>query len=92
MESLGKRYRPWLVVSLVVLVLSLLSLGVVVTVIFVYFSGSDVPLWLELLFVVTVLGVAAGFAGFLGMMMLAGWNSFRNGQKVQVLPPEERHG
>ncbi len=87
-ESIGRRYRPWLIVSLVILVMSLMSLGLVVTVMFVYFSGLEKPLWLELLFVVTVLGVMVGFAGFFVMMMLAGWNSFREGQKVQVLPPE----
>lgn len=89
-ESLGKRYRPWLIASLVILVGSLMSLALVVTVMFVYFSGLEKPLWLELLFVVTGLGVMAGFAGFFLMMMLAGWNSFREGQRVQVISPENQ--
>ena len=91
-ESIGKRYKPWLIASLVILVGSLLSLGVVVTGMFVYFSGLDKPLWLELLFVVAALGVAVGFAGFFVMMLLAGWKSFREGRRVQVLPPEGRQG
>ena len=87
-QSIGKHYKPWLVGSLAMLVLSLMGLGLVVTVLFVYFSGLEKPLWLELLFVLALLGVGLGFAGFFLMMMLAGWRSFREGQKVQVLPPE----
>lgn len=86
-EPIGKSYQPWLVASLVVLVLSLLLLAVAGTVLFVSYAGVDAPLWAELLLAVAVLGVAAGFAGFFGLMMIAGWTSFRERRRVQVISP-----
>ena len=59
-ESIGKAYKPWIVVSLVVLVGSLLLLAVVGTVGFIYFASTGMPIWLILLGVVSALGVAFG--------------------------------
>jgi len=85
-ESLGKAYRPWLIASVAVLVVSLLLLAFVGTMAFV--GSSQAPLWLIALGVVAVLGVAVGFAGFFLMMLAAGWKSFREARRVQVIPPE----
>jgi H+/Cl- antiporter ClcA len=90
-ESLGKAYKPWLIASVAVLVASLLLLAVVGTMGFVYYADVDMPLWLNLLGVVAVLGVAIGFGGFFLMMVLASWRSFREARRVQVIPPEH-HG
>ena len=88
-ESIGKAYKPWIILSLVVLVGSLLMLAVVGTVGFVYFASSGMPIWLILLGVVAALGIALGFGGFFLLMMTAGWRSFREARKVQILPPEK---
>ena len=85
-ESLGKAYRPWLIASVAVLVASLLLLAFVGTMAFV--GPAQAPLWLIALGVVAVLGVAVGFAGFFLMMLAAGWKSFREARRVQVIPPE----
>lgn len=75
-------------VSLAVLIGSLFLLGVVGTVAFVGAQGAPTPLWVIVLGVVAVLGIAAGFGGFLLIMVVAGWQSFRTSRKVQVIPPE----
>jgi Na+-transporting NADH:ubiquinone oxidoreductase subunit NqrD len=80
-ESIGKAYKPWLILSLSVLVGSLVLAGVAVIAGFSSFSASSTPLW------VIVLGVTAGFGGFFLLMVIAGWKSFREGQRVQVIPP-----
>ena len=86
-SPIGKSYKPWLIGSVVILVLALMSLAVTVTISFVYFAGKDSPLWLIVLFVLSALGVALGFAGVFGLMTLAGWQSFREGRRVQVISP-----
>lgn len=87
-ESIGKAYKPWLLVSLTVLIGSLMLLAVAGTVAFVGAPGGPTPLWVIVLGVVSVLGVAAGFGGFLLIMVVAGWQSWRTSRKVQVIPPE----
>jgi uncharacterized integral membrane protein len=84
---MGKSYKPWLIASLAILVLALMCLTVTVTVSFVYFTGKDSPIWLIVLFILSAMGVGLGFAGFFGLMVFAGWQSFREGQRVQVISP-----
>jgi len=86
-QSIGKAYKPWLIASLVVLVASLGLLAVTMTVAFLYFSGAVTPLWVIVLAVVGALGLGVGFGGFFLIMMVAGWHSFREQRRVQVLPP-----
>jgi len=87
-ESIGKAYKPWLLVSLTVLVGGLLLLVVAGTVAFISFNGTETPLWVIVLGVLGAFGLGLGFGGFFLMMMLAGWHSFREARRVQVLPPE----
>jgi len=88
-ESIGKAYKPYLLASLAVLIGSLVLLGVVGTVAFVGTTGEPTPLWVIVLGVVAVLGLAAGFSGFFLIMVVAGWQSFRAARKVQVIPPSQ---
>ena len=85
-ESIPKVYKPWLIVSLAILIASLLLLGVVGTVSFV--STAKTPIWLILVGVVAALGIAVGFAGFFLIMLTAGWHSFRESRRVQIIPPD----
>lgn len=88
-SSIGKAYKPWLLASLVVLVGSLMLLAVAGTVAFVGNTGDPVPLWVIVLGAVAALGVAMGFGGFFLMMVVAGWASWRESRKVQVISPEQ---
>ncbi len=86
-ESIGKAYKPWLILSVAVLIGSLLLLGVAMTVAFV--GRSEVtPLWVIVLGVLGALGVGLGFGGFFLMMVAAGWGAWRESRRVQILPPE----
>ena len=87
-ESVGKGYKPWIVLSVAVLVGSLLLLIVTVFIGFVYYSETGQPLWVVLMGVLSVLGIGLGFGGFFLLMMAAGWLSWRKERRVQVLPPE----
>jgi hypothetical protein len=91
-KAIPDRAKKWLMASLAVLLFSLvLVLGDIVAA-FVYFADKTDPLWVTLLGVAGVLGVAVGFAGFFLLMAIAGWRSFREARRVQVIPPvrEER--
>ena len=90
-ESIGKAYKPWIIASVVVLVGSLMLLAVVGTIGFVYYASSGMPIWLILLGVAAALGVALGFGGFFLLMMTAGWKSFRDDRKVQIISPDHDH-
>ena len=87
-ESVPKGYKPWLIANLVLLVGSLALLMVVMGIAFVTYHGEGLPIWVVVLGGLGALGLMAGFGGFFLMMMVAGWNSFREGRRVQVLPPE----
>ena len=87
-SSIGKAYKPWLLASLVVLVGSLLLLAVAGTVAFVGNTGDPVPLWAIVMGALAGLGVAVGFGGFFLIMVVAGWVSWREARRVQVLSPE----
>ncbi len=87
-ESLGRGYKPWLIGSLVVLVGSLLTLAAAAAGAFIWYSDTSAPVWLVVIGVLAVLGVAAGFAGFVVMMATAGWKSFRM-DKAASTPEKE---
>ena len=89
-ESLPKGYKPWLIASLVVLVGSLILLAVAVTAAFVTFQDVSAPLWVVMLGAISVLGVVAGFGGLFLLMATAGYLSWRDGRKVQVIRPGEK--
>ena len=88
-ESLPKGYKPWLVVSIIVLVGSLILLAIAVTAAFLTFADKASPLWVVILGVLSLLGVALGFGGLFLLLVTAGYRSFREGRRVQVLPPEQ---
>lgn len=83
-----KSYKPWIILSVVVLVGSLLLLAVAVTMGMVEFRDPTTPVWVIVIGVLSVLGILAGFSGFFGLLLFAGWQAWREGRKVQVLPPE----
>lgn len=87
-EPVGKAYKPWLILSLVVLVGSLFLLTVTVAAAFISFGQQTTPLWIVILGVLAVLGIGLGFGGFLLIMLTAGYKNWREGRRVQVLPPE----
>ncbi len=86
-DSLPKGYKPWLILSVAVLVGSLILLAVAVTVAFVTFSEKSAPLWDVVLGVAAVLGIVGGFGGLFLLMATAGFLSWRESRRVQVLPP-----
>jgi len=87
-ESLPKGYKPWIVASVAVLVLSLIMLAIAVTEAFIAFQQSATPLWAVALGAISVFGIVAGFGGLFLLMAFAGYRTFREARKVQVLPPE----
>ena len=87
-ESIGKAYKPWLLMSLAVLVGSLILLAVAGTVAFVGAADVATPLWVIVLAAVAGLGVVLGFGGFFLIMVVAGWASWKEARRVQVISPE----
>ncbi len=87
-ESIPSGYRPWIVASIAVLVVSLMLLAGTVGASFFYFEDRGSPLWVVILGGVAVFGVLLGFSGFFVMMMIAGWRSFQESRRVQVLSPQ----
>ena len=87
-ESLPKGYKPWLILSLVVLVGSLVLLGVAVVAAFGIFAETSPPLWVVVLGAVAALGIAAGFGGLFLLLATAGWLSWRESRRVTLLPPQ----
>lgn len=88
-ESLPKGYKPWLIMSVGVLVLSLMVLAVAVTEAFVAFAQQTTPLWVVVVGCASVVGVAVGFGGLFLLLATAGWLSWREGRRVQVISPEK---
>jgi len=89
MTPIPSSYKPWIILSLVILVGALILFAVDVTAGFLYFEHAT-PLWVIVLGVVAVLGVAAGFGGFFLLMLLAGWTASRESRRVQILKAGER--
>lgn len=86
-ESLGRGYKPWLIACVVLLVGSLLVLAASAAGAFVWFSETGAPVWLVVVGVLAVLGVAAGFAGMIVLLATAGWKSFRQEKLMPVEIP-----
>lgn len=91
-ESVGKRYKPWLIASVACFVLSLVLLATVVVVSFFYFGSSDAPLWATVLGVLAVLGILAGIGGLMGCMAVAGITSYRADRRARLAPLPEPAG
>jgi uncharacterized membrane protein len=87
-ESLPKGYKPWLIASVVVLVGSLGVLAVAVTAAFWTFADTTAPLWVVVVGALSLLGVGVGFGGLFLLLVTAGYKSFREDRRVQVIPPE----
>ena len=83
-ESLPKGYKPFIVASLAILVLSLVLLVGAVVAAFFFFGGEGTPLWVVVMGGFAVFGIALGFAGFLGMMLVAGWRSFKESRRARL--------
>ena len=88
-ESLPKGYKPFIIASLTILVLSLVLLAGAVVAAFVFFGGEGTPLWVVVMGGFAVFGIALGFAGFLGMMLVAGWRSFKESRRARLGAPAE---
>ena len=83
-DPVPRAYRPWLLLSLLVLVGSLFLLAILVVVVFIRFGATTAtPIWLILLGVVAALGILLGFAGFLLLMLAAGYTSWRAARKIE---------
>ncbi len=87
-ESIGKAYKPFLIASLVVLVGSLGVLAIAMTLAFLDYTGRPMPLGLTVFAVLGALGLGLGFAGFFLIMLAAAWQTWREGRRVQVIPPQ----
>ena len=86
-ESIPKAYKPWLVASVVVLVGSLGLLAAAVLAAFLFYAETTSPLWVIVLGAFAVLGVGLGFGGLFLLLVVAGISAFREGQRVEVIPP-----
>ena len=84
-----KAYTPWIIVSTLALIGGLLLLAVAVTAAFVTFAAVGTPLWVIVIGVFAVIGIVGGFGGLFLLLGAAAWTSWREGRRVQVLPPAE---
>jgi hypothetical protein len=80
-------FKWGLVASVSVLLTSLVLFVGDIVAGFVYFSREATPLWVTVLGAVAALGIAVGFAGFFLLMAIAGWRSYRESKRVQVISP-----
>jgi hypothetical protein len=87
-DSIPKGYKPWLIASVAVLVGSLGVLAIAVTAAFWTFADTAAPLWVVALGAISLLGIGVGFGGLFLLLATAGYRSFRENRRVQVLPPE----
>jgi mannose/fructose/N-acetylgalactosamine-specific phosphotransferase system component IIC len=91
-KALPDGFKGWIVASVSLLLVSLvLVLGDIVAA-FVYFSDKTSPPWVTLLGVAGALGVGLGFAGLFLLMAIAGWRSYRESRRVQVISPGRESG
>ncbi|WP_158791031.1 hypothetical protein [Granulicella sp. L60] len=86
-KPLPDGFKTWIVVSVSLLLFSLLLVLGDIVAAFVYFSDKTNPLWVTLLGVAGALGVALGFGGLFLLMAIAGWQSYRESRRVQIIPP-----
>ena len=87
-ESLPRGYAPWLIASVAVLLVSLGLLAVAVTAAFWTFAAQSAPLWVVVLGALSIFGIALGFGGLFLLLAVAGYKTWRESRRVQVLPPE----
>jgi hypothetical protein len=87
-KALPDQFKGWIVASVSLLMVSLvLVLGDIVAA-FVYFSEKTSPWWVTLIGVVGAFGVVLGFAGLFLLMAIAGWRSYRESKRVQIISPD----
>jgi hypothetical protein len=89
-SPIPKAYRPWMMLSLAVLVVSLLALVIAASLAFVYYANVLTPLWLTLVGALAGFGVVAGFGGFFLMLLVAGYRSFKEDSVPVSKPDNER--
>ena len=87
-DPIPPSYKPWIILSLTILVGSLALGAAAVVANFVAFGNQTTPLWVIVLSVLAIFGVLLGFAGFFLLMLAAGFQSWRASRKVQILPPD----
>lgn len=92
-KALPDGFKGWIVASVSLLLVSLLLVLGDIVAAFVYFSEETSPWWVALLGVAGALGVGLGFAGLFVLMAIAGWRSYRESKRVQIISPvhEERN-
>jgi hypothetical protein len=92
-KALPDGFKGWIVASVSLLLVSLLLVLGDIVAAFVYFSEETSPWWVALLGVAGALGVGLGFAGLFVVMAIAGWRSYRESKRVQIISPvhEERN-
>ncbi len=87
-KALPDQFKGWIVASVSLLLVSLaLVLGDIVAA-FVYFSEQTSPWWVALLGVAGAFGVVLGFAGLFLLMAFAGWRSYQESKRVQIISPD----
>ncbi|MEO6805794.1 MAG: hypothetical protein ABI286_02275, partial [Edaphobacter sp.] len=84
-NALPDGFKGWIVASVGLLLVSLLLVLGDVVAVFAYFSDKTSPLWVTLLGVAGVVGVGLGFAGFFVLMAIAGWRSYRESKRVEII-------
>ena len=87
-ESIGKAYKPWLILSLAVLVGSLMLLAVAGAIAFLGVGSGPTPLWVIILGAASAFGLGLGFAGYFLIMVVAGFQAWKSSRKVQIIPPD----
>lgn len=65
------KYKRWVILSTVVLLLSLLLLLCNIVAAFVYFTANSTPVWVTALSVISILGMAVGFGGLFLLLGIA---------------------
>ncbi|MBB5340044.1 hypothetical protein [Tunturiibacter gelidoferens] len=86
-KPLPDGFKSWIIASVSVLLFSLMLLLGDIVAAFAYFSEKTNPLWVTLLGVTGAFGVALGFAGLFVLLAFAGWRSYSESKRVQIIPP-----
>ena len=87
-DPIPAAYKPWIVASVAVLVLSLALGALAVVAAFIQFGEKSTPLWVIALGAASILGVITGFSGLFLLLATAGFRSWKDSRRVRVLPPE----
>jgi hypothetical protein len=92
-KALPDGFKGWIVASVSLLLVSLLLVLGDLVAVYTHFSDKTSPLWMTLLGMAGAAGVGLGFAGFFVLMAIAGWRSYRESKRVQIiLPTHDDHG